>query len=584
MKIKEFFTVRTSILLIAIFLALLAINPNPWASGLRISNVQGTAIDSGLQEGMVLQSVNSEQIDSIKEFDDILNSLFEIKNQTMTVETDKGTSTYTTINDLGFIVSNLTILDAQSFTKLQEGSILKSINNIQITDDSKFEEVVNELFPAKTITIETNKGTFAFLTRSKPQIRVEEVPTTNLVKGLDLRGGTRILLQPVPENGSEVTEAQIDDIVKILNNRLNTYGLSDLKIRSATDLSDNKFVIAEIAGVSPEEARELLSQQGKFEAKIGEDVVFVGGNKDITFVCRDDGSCSGIRPPCFQFSENNWQCTFQFVIHLSPEAAKRHAELTSKLDVNFTSGVGGTGYLSKPLDLLLDNELVTSLQISESLKGQEETQIQISGPGFGVSEEDAFTSAIKEMEQLQTVLITGSLPFKLEIVKVDTISPTLGQSFIKNIYLIGILSLLSVSGIIYYRYRKLVIIFPMIFTILSELFITLGVAALIQWNLDLLSIAGILAAIGTGIDDQIVIVDEVLSGESKYLKWKERIKRAFSIILAAYATTAVAMIPLWNAGAGLVRGLAVTTIIGISIGVFITRPAFASIIEKILEK
>src|SRR3989344_1757116 len=151
MKIKEFFTVRTSILLIAIFLALLAINPNPWASGLRISNVQGTAIDSGLQEGMVLQSLNSEQIDSIKEFDDILNSLFEIKNQTMTVE--------------------------------------------------------------------TNKGTFAFLTRSKPQIRVEEVPTTNLVKGLDLRGGTIILLQPVPENGSEVTEAQIDDIVKILNNR-----------------------------------------------------------------------------------------------------------------------------------------------------------------------------------------------------------------------------------------------------------------------------------------------------------------------------------------------------------------------------
>jgi preprotein translocase subunit SecD len=583
MKIKEFFTVRTYILLIAIFLALLAINPNPWASGLRISNVQATALDSGLKEGMILQSLNSEQIDNVKEFDDIMNSLFEIKNQTITVETDKNTSTYTTTNDLGFIINNLTILDAKSFTKLQEGSILKSINNIPITDDVKFEEIVDELFPAKTITIETNKGTFAFLTRSKPQIRVEEVPTTNLVKGLDLRGGTRILLQPVPEDNSEVTESQIDDIVKILNNRLNTYGLSDLKIRAATDLSDNKFVIAEIAGVSPEEARELLSQQGKFEAKIGEDLVFVGGNKDITFVCRDDGSCSGIRPPCQQFSENNWQCTFQFVINLSPEAAKRHAELTSKLDVNFTSGAG-SGYLSKPLDLFLDNELVGSLQISESLKGQEETQIQISGPGFGTNEEDAFTLAIKEMEQLQTVLITGSLPFKLEIVQVDTISPTLGQSFIKNIYLIGILSLLSVSGIIYYRYRKLIIIFPMIFTILTEIFITLGVAALIQWNLDLLSIAGILAAIGTGIDDQIVIVDEVLSGESKYLNWKERIKRAFSIILAAYVTTAVAMIPLWNAGAGLVRGLAVTTIIGISIGVFITRPAFASIVEKILEK
>ncbi|MBI5871869.1 protein translocase subunit SecD, partial [archaeon] len=45
--------------------------------------------------------------------------------------------------------------------------------------------------------------------------------------------------------------------------------------------------------------------------------------------------------------------------------------------------------------------------------------------------------------------------------------------------------------------------------------------------------------------------------------------------------TVVAMIPLWNAGAGLFRGLAVTTIIGVTAGVFLTRPAFASIIEKI---
>ena len=54
--------------------------------------------------------------------------------------------------------------------------------------------------------------------------------------------------------------------------------------------------------------------------------------------------------------------------------------------------------------------------------------------------------------------------------------------------------------------------------------------------------------------------------------------------MGAYATTVVTMIPLWNAGAGLVRGFAVTTIIGTSIGVFITRPAFASIAEKLFNK
>ena len=96
------------------------------------------------------------------------------------------------------------------------------------------------------------------------------------------------------------------------------------------------------------------------------------------------------------------------------------------------------------------------------------------------------------------------------------------------------------------------------------------------------SIAGILASVGTGVDDQIVITDEVMSGEIAY-DWKEKLKKAFFIIFVAYFGTVVAMLPLWNAGAGLVRGFALTTIIGVTIGVFITRPAFASMIEKLLK-
>ena len=54
--------------------------------------------------------------------------------------------------------------------------------------------------------------------------------------------------------------------------------------------------------------------------------------------------------------------------------------------------------------------------------------------------------------------------------------------------------------------------------------------------------------------------------------------------MASYFTTLVAMAPLWSAGAGLLRGFAITTIIGISIGVLVTRPAFAAIIENIIER
>jgi preprotein translocase subunit SecD len=112
------------------------------------------------------------------------------------------------------------------------------------------------------------------------------------------------------------------------------------------------------------------------------------------------------------------------------------------------------------------------------------------------------------------------------------------------------------------------------------LFLILSFAAVVGWNLDIAAIAGILAAIGTGVDDQIVILDEAVRGRKESVNTKERLKRAFFIIFAAYATTVAAMLPLWNAGAGLLRGFALTTIVGVTIGVFLTRPAFASFIEQ----
>ena len=44
------------------------------------------------------------------------------------------------------------------------------------------------------------------------------------------------------------------------------------------------------------------------------------------------------------------------------------------------------------------------------------------------------------------------------------------------------------------------------------------------------------------------------------------------------------MTPLLFAGAGLLKGFAVTTLLGITAGVLITRPAFAHIMQKIIEE
>jgi preprotein translocase subunit SecD len=60
---------------------------------------------------------------------------------------------------------------------------------------------------------------------------------------------------------------------------------------------------------------------------------------------------------------------------------------------------------------------------------------------------------------------------------------------------------------------------------------------------------------------------------------KQRFKNAFFIIMASYFTLAVTMLFLFFAGAGLLKGFALTTLIGATTGVLIARPAFAAAIE-----
>ena len=125
---------------------------------------------------------------------------------------------------------------------------------------------------------------------------------------------------------------------------MNVFGLSDTVITARKDLSGTQFIVVELAGANEEEVKELLAKQGKFEAKIGNETVFLGG-RDITYVCRT-AQCSGIDPQygCRQFSDG-YSCRFRFSITLSQEAAQRQANITK--DLNVVSEGLGEGYLEK---------------------------------------------------------------------------------------------------------------------------------------------------------------------------------------------------------------------------------------------
>lgn len=458
-----------------------------------------------------------------------------------------------------------------------------SIEGKKISSEEDYHTQIALLKVNRTITLETSKGKLYNLVTAADKtgavnlgLRVYDSPITNLRKGLDLEGGTRVLLKPT----EPVSEDDLELTISSLRERLNVYGLSDVIVRAAADLAGDDFILIEIAGVTEEEIQELLSKQGKFEAKVGNETVFFGGKKDITYVCRS-ADCSGIDPRrgC-SASAGGDACNFFFSISLSPDAAARQAWVTGKL---ITVPEGSSCYLNEELVLFLDDQEVDRLKIGCELKGSSTTNIQISGSGFGPTRAEAVNNALQNMKKLQTIIITGSLPVKLEIVKMDTISPSLGKEFINNIAVIIILAALSVILIVFLRYRNYKIVLPMVLTLLSEIVLILGFAALVGWNLDLVSIAGIILVIGTGVDHLVVITDETLKGEEIF-DWKKKIKNAMFIILGAYFTTFSAMLPLLWAGAGLLKGFALTTIAGLSFGVLIARPAYAAMVEIILKE
>ncbi|MCX6798521.1 MAG: preprotein translocase subunit SecD, partial [Candidatus Diapherotrites archaeon] len=102
----------------------------------------------------------------------------------------------------------------------------------------------------------------------------------------------------------------------------------------------------------------------------------------------------------------------------------------------------------------------------------------------------------------------------------------------------------------------------------------------------------IIAAVGTGVDDQIVITYELLKGrkgegeEAESGSYVTKMKRAFFIVVASAATMIAAMSPLILIGFGLGKlvGFAITTIVGILVGVLITRPAFGEIAGWVMGK
>jgi preprotein translocase subunit SecD len=187
--------------------------------------------------------------------------------------------------------------------------------------------------------------------------------------------------------------------------------------------------------------------------------------------------------------------------------------------------------------------------------------------------------AQNQSKKVASILTGGSLPVKVIVGDPVTTPPTLGTKSLIVSAVAAMLAVLAVAFVIVARYRRLFLIVPIILTFLAELFMIVSVIGLLG-TIDLAAVAGMIAVVGTGVDAQIIITDEVLAGSSE-AEIKFRLRDAFYIIWISAILLIVAMLPLlFSTSLISVIGFAESTILGALLGVFITRPAYGAIVSK----
>jgi len=356
-----------------------------------------------------------------------------------------------------------------------------------------------------------------------------------------------------------------DEVKRILSDKVNALGMQDARINLLTPTGSEypQYVRIELAGVDMTTAQEIVGKQGMFEIRIQ-----TTGNQTEHVLYGDQITSVGVpqRDPATQ----EWGVGFSFTdagAEAFRDAALKHGAVDNPRNHN--------------LVMLLDNETVYSAPLSSGLASELR-----SGPVRSLSASTGIGDAgLDDAMALEIHLRAGALPVNVEIVGSGSVPAALGEQFKMTVFLAGIIALLAVGVVVYYRYREPSIVLPMLLINFSEIIILLGISRFIV-QLDLATIAGLIAVVGTGIDQLVIMTDEILHegrvpSRNLYMK---RYGRALGIIVISAATVFIAMLPLALMDLSTLRGFAIVTILGVLIGVLVTRPAYGKIIMAILSK
>ncbi|MFW5704417.1 MAG: hypothetical protein ACOCXG_01115 [Nanoarchaeota archaeon] len=467
-----------------------------------------------------------------------------------------------------------------SKTSLKALEEVVSINGERVDSVEEFYNLVSSLEYNKSFTLTTEKESYDIFLPALGEnatkseiigISVREEPASNIQLGIELEGGSRLILEPV----DNLTDGEFELLKNTLQNRLDIFGASGTKVSKLEDgFSGDKFISVESTSSNKNEIFELIKRQGEFEAKIGNDTVFTGDN--INRVLTETNLFQG----CSGGNGQDYVCSYAFSVSIDEGGADAFFEKTKTLDIV------NNQYLSEKVYFYLDGREITGLNIASSFKFQKVSSPQITVSGDPLPDkQNAIESAQKEMKYLQAILSTQSLPSELEVVQSYSISSSQGEKLLENAFIVGLISLLVVAGIVALRYRHIGIFIGICVALVGEVIIVLGAASFLRGmiTIDLAAIGGLIAAIGSGVDDNVIITDEYFRKRNEKVSSRKKIKNAITVVLIAYSTTVVAMLPFaFSVALSLVKGFALMVVLGVTVGVFITRPAYAQILRVVL--
>lgn len=391
--------------------------------------------------------------------------------------------------------------------------------------------------------------------------------------GLDLQGGTRLVLEAQPTKKVPLSDDAMAGAVAVIRNRIDALGVSEPIIQR----KGKDQIVVELPGVKdPERALKLIGDTALLEfveaewspadekkltpAKV-EEFYGAGAYLDKVKIYRN-GEVVSEKPIILKnvaltggLLKGAWPGVDEYGnpvvdIEFNSEGAKLFAAVTSR-------SVG------KPIAILLDKKIISAPNVREPIPSG---KAQVSGD---------FT--IEEVQDFVIKLKAGALPIPVKPIETRIVGPTLGKDSIDKSKFAGLVGFAIIAAfmILYYRLPG----FLADIALLIYITIVLAVLALIHATLTLPGIAGLLLSIGMAVDANIIIFERL----KEELRLKKTIKlaidtsfkRAFNAIIDSNVTTLIAAATLFFVGTGTIKGFAVTLSVGIAASmftaIFITR-------------